>query len=1478
MAKFCNVCNQHYDDHEASCPHCAAAAHPAAIPISGGTKAPRISQRRDSEVDFDMPIPDLASPSGDLIPLGPDALAADSEIDLIGSSSGQSGEHLLAHDAEAPDAVNLEPDLAGAVPLPPASGIDLENLDAELNFDTTKAYLPDQPPAAPPADVIPSKLGGKVVPPGQPTEADPLLVPLPDEPRPLLGPTEADPLLVPLPDEAQPPNQPEPAIIPDHLDEPLDDSLLEAPALVESESGINLAEIPTGEPAAPPSDAPLQFWDEAAQQVAPASAGSASPEPVPAPDLAEEISVAESESGNLDQPPMAAPVPPLSRVDLPALETEPLPVEPAPASPLSPVPVALSVTGGAVPDLVEDIVVAESGAGVGLAEPVAEVLPDMAAQPWGDEPMPEIPNLEITSDSTAAAQIVSEPPGADLAEEFVAAEAGSGLNLAEPVAEVPGQPASGMPAEVWEDAAQPAAFAEPSPAPVPAFPEDASGMDFLEAVDLGGPALAGPDEVAAEVPAFPDVPETDQTPSLPADDAGALNLDAVVEPETPAPASGTAAFAAVEAEEGEAEIAALAETEGPSGIDLAAVETFETPSAVGKKSKVAKPSKLPALPDLEETSLGEDAEAAVAVEEPEEEFAQAEEEEEAGLAPKPKKPRYGRRWFAGGVLGMIFGAAIVGGLWMFGILHKGVNPVPQDWQLISSTDTPPNPTPGMNLGSSSVDLKVATASLKQGDFSDVLRETEKAVNPNDPQLAAIRGEARWCDYVSKQQGKSLNKEDPAVKQAIADLDAAKANNAEALFWRGKIEEMTGNPVGARQLYEEGKNRFPAEKLRFETAIKKLDIQAADKPAGAVWLPPLSSPAALADEAQLLAVLSIALQPPAPREGQPVPPPPGGPPAAQPAPPLAPPAAGQPVPPPAPGGPAAGQPVEAGFTFWNAVKLAQDRQYSEALIQLQKAREEHERLRFSRLRKAQNPISDPTEEIFLRCCDEMEAYWKMRQLVKEKKPELANLDAVKALETVLSEPKKDNTLDAKLKEVTARLQIAGFNEPDPVKGIDKLLEAKKTSDDKVTELTASSTKLNEVNKKLASLGVNAADPVAGIQQLVASKKPVDDMFRELPAKLEAAGIKEPDVAKGIDKLIEQRKLAKEAKEELVKRLIANGFLFDNSKDDNNELLRGIDRLAEAAKGKDPAGRIVALTADIDKLKDARQADAKRYQDESATEKLRHLTELDTEKKRHTDELAAAAQKYQGIITTETLRYKNLLNKRRSPQEMLPVWMIVLQDRNRRDLAAQAARDADFVFNDADASPALKAEALGIRGMALRNQGKFADARVSLEQALQGANKENDEDWHIHARATLKELTDPSNYFYPRAEELYFAGQFQSAMELTNEGLEAFPKNSGRLLALRSLVWLDMARDRARGARLAANDAAIVDARKDATDALAAGATAEGNFAAGRIWEELGRWADARDAYQLALKAHPDEDRVPQSLQDCPGARTDPHTAA
>ena len=216
MAKFCNVCQQHYADHEERCPHCAASiplaedalspwegdsaidlsnvpaataepasrepvigtdsaeilaalledvppagvpaaipAHssqpatkppaaiplandarpapaPAAIPVSGGTPP----KRRPSEVDFDMPLGDPGSQSGDLFQL-----------------------------------------LEVETPAQPESGIDLNQVAAELKFDTTQALRPDEPlaapvatpilatPASPVAPTMPSKVAAKPPPP-----------------------------------------------------------------------------------------------------------------------------------------------------------------------------------------------------------------------------------------------------------------------------------------------------------------------------------------------------------------------------------------------------------------------------------------------------------------------------------------------------------------------------------------------------------------------------------------------------------------------------------------------------------------------------------------------------------------------------------------------------------------------------------------------------------------------------------------------------------------------------------------------------------------------------------------------------------------------------------------------------------------------------------------------------------------------------------------------------------------------------------------------------------------------------------------------------------------------------------------------------------------------------------------------------------------------------------------------------------------
>src|SRR5262249_23033886 len=97
----------------------------------------------------------------------------------------------------------------------------------------------------------------------------------------------------------------------------------------------------------------------------------------------------------------------------------------------------------------------------------------------------------------------------------------------------------------------------------------------------------------------------------------------------------------------------------------------------------------------------------------------------------------------------------------------------------------------------------------------------------------------------------------------------------------------------------------------------------------------------------------------------------------------------------PGDKPAAPPPEAGFRFWQAMKLARSGKYDEAVKALDEARARHAARRFLLLRKPQNPLSDPTEEIFLRTCDELKAAWT-RQKNYANPTYLASLPEVKKL--------------------------------------------------------------------------------------------------------------------------------------------------------------------------------------------------------------------------------------------------------------------------------------------------------------------------------------------------------------------------------------------------------------------------------------------------------------------------------------------------
>src|SRR5262249_44382916 len=100
-----------------------------------------------------------------------------------------------------------------------------------------------------------------------------------------------------------------------------------------------------------------------------------------------------------------------------------------------------------------------------------------------------------------------------------------------------------------------------------------------------------------------------------------------------------------------------------------------------------------------------------------------------------------------------------------------------------------------------------------------------------------------------------------------------------------------------------------------------------------------------------------------------------------------------------------QAPEAGVKFWEAYKAMQAGNYAAAAKAMEEARKIHEDRRWTRLRKAQNPYSDPTEEIFLRSAQDLATYIKINEKfdrLRKSHPDMNLLQlvdlAVKAAET------------------------------------------------------------------------------------------------------------------------------------------------------------------------------------------------------------------------------------------------------------------------------------------------------------------------------------------------------------------------------------------------------------------------------------------------------------------------------------------------
>jgi hypothetical protein len=215
--------------------------------------------------------------------------------------------------------------------------------------------------------------------------------------------------------------------------------------------------------------------------------------------------------------------------------------------------------------------------------------------------------------------------------------------------------------------------------------------------------------------------------------------------------------------------------------------------------------------------------------------------------------------------------------------------------------------------------------------------------------------------------------------------------------------------------------------------------------------------------------------------------------------------------------------------------------------------------------------------------------------------------------------------------------------------------------------------------------------------------------------------------------------------------------------------------------------------------------------------------------------------------------------RAPEGMLDNWINMLQDQDTKDAAAiakKAIRDAKWVKDqDPKASAATKAKAAYVMGLALRNQLNYVEALPLLEQAAPGPEKPEDAAWQKHARQVREALGRLSTYA-DRFEEIQGQGQPAPAklQILLNHIAAALKvaKEQGRMLALRSLVRLELAQQQTK--ELDADTPGIKESRADAEAAIKAGAVAEGHYALGRLDEELGNLTEAKKQYRAAIAKH------------------------
>ena len=212
----------------------------------------------------------------------------------------------------------------------------------------------------------------------------------------------------------------------------------------------------------------------------------------------------------------------------------------------------------------------------------------------------------------------------------------------------------------------------------------------------------------------------------------------------------------------------------------------------------------------------------------------------------------------------------------------------------------------------------------------------------------------------------------------------------------------------------------------------------------------------------------------------------------------------------------------------------------------------------------------------------------------------------------------------------------------------------------------------------------------------------------------------------------------------------------------------------------------------------------------------------------------------------------LKESRQPAEMLDYWRTLMEKKGQGELEKKATEDVEKVIADTSSTPDLKARAEVLKGITLRNQGKYVEAKALLEKGKAALNA-GDIAWKLQADIALKEANDPVTHFVELSKKQESMNQIVESVNSLSKAIELStqfsPKRRAELLADRCLVEIERAQVRAKG-KPQLNDPSLLAAAKDADEAVLS-KTALGYYAKGRVAEVRGEIIDAIDFYRKAV---------------------------